>query len=56
MVLPKSRLLVSYPTKFVEFLPKGAPSTVTPDKTIVPTWDDVVAGRDPVLDWVLADK
>ena len=53
MVLPKSRLVVSYATKYEELLPKGSPSTVTPDKVVVPTWDDFVAGRDPVLDWVL---
>jgi len=27
---------------------------VAPEKEIVPTWDDVRNGRDPVLDWVLA--
>jgi hypothetical protein len=54
MVLPKSKLIVSYSTKYYEFLPKGSPSIVTPEKVIVPTWDDFVAGRDPVLDWVLA--
>jgi hypothetical protein len=27
---------------------------VTPDKTITPTWAEVKSGRDPVLEWVLA--
>ena len=53
MILPKSRLVVSYATKLQELLPKGSPSTVTPDKVIVPTWEDFLAGRDPVFDWVL---
>ena len=33
---------------------QAKPSAVTPDKTIAPSWADVKAGRDPVLDWVLA--
>jgi len=27
---------------------------VAPQKTIIPTWDDVKSGRDPVIDWALA--
>jgi hypothetical protein len=56
MTLPKSKIVVSYSTRFYKFLPDDAPPIVTPDKTIVPTWDDFVAGRDPVLDWVTSKE
>jgi len=51
--LPNSHLVVRASTLFYRFKDHG-PNAVTPDKTIVPTWADVKAGRDPVLDWVLA--
>jgi hypothetical protein len=51
--LPNSHLIVRASSLYYKFRAKG-PNAVTPDKTIVPTWDDVKAGRDPVLDWVLA--
>ena len=54
MTLPRSRISVSYSTRFYKFVPDDAPPIVAPDKVISPTWDDFVAGRDPVLDWVLA--
>lgn len=54
MTLPHSKLVLGYSTKFYKFQADDAPPLVTPDKTIVPTWDDFLAGRDPVLDWVLA--
>ncbi|HEV8632372.1 MAG TPA: hypothetical protein VGV61_18805, partial [Thermoanaerobaculia bacterium] len=53
LTLPNSRVVVSYSTRFYEFLPKGSPPTVVPDQTIEPTWDEFRAGRDPVLEWVL---
>ncbi len=56
MTLPKSKLVVSYSTRFYKFVPDDAPPIVAPDKTIVPTWDDFVAGRDPVLDWVISKE
>lgn len=49
--LPHSRIEVSYSTKYYKFLPGDG--LVTPDKEIHPTWADWVAGRDPVLDWIL---
>jgi len=52
MTLPRSRMEVSYSTEYYEFLPDGG--LVAPDREIVPTWADWVAGRDPVLDWILA--
>lgn len=51
--LPNSHLIVRASSLYYEFRKHG-PNAVTPDKTIIPTWDDVKAGRDPVLDWVLA--
>ena len=52
MTLPNSRIEVSYSTRYYKFLPDEG--LVRPDKEIEPTWDDWVAGRDPVLDWILA--
>jgi hypothetical protein len=51
MILPHSRMEVSYSTRYYEFLPTDG--LVAPDKEIRPTWADWVAGRDPVLDWIL---
>jgi hypothetical protein len=53
--LPNSHLIVRASTLYYEFR-KNGPNEVAPDKTIIPTWDDAKAGRDPVLDWVLAQK
>ncbi len=52
MTLPNSRIDVSYSTRYYKFLP--ADQLVSPDKEILPTWADWVAGRDPVLDWIIA--
>jgi len=51
MRLPNTRMEVSYSTKYYKFLPDD--SLVTPDQEIQPTWDDWLAGRDPVLDWII---
>jgi len=50
--LPNSRLLLRYSTRYYEFAPGGV-NELVPDKQIVPTWSEVAAGRDPVLEWVL---
>lgn len=50
--LPNSQMQVSYSTMFYKFLPTDG--LVTPDKEIHPTWADWIAGRDPVLDWIVA--
>lgn len=50
--LPGSQIQVSYSTMFYKFLPTDG--LVTPDKEIHPTWAEWVAGRDPVLDWIIA--
>ena len=51
--LPNSHLLLRYSTKYYHFLPSGA-NMIVPDQEIEPTWQEFKAGRDPVLDWVLA--
>jgi hypothetical protein len=50
--LPNSHLIVRASSLYYRF--RKGPNAVTPDKTIAPTWEDVKAGRDPALDWVLA--
>jgi hypothetical protein len=56
IVLPNSKLVVSYSTRFYEFLSGEASPIVKPEHEIAPTWADFVAGRDPALEWVLAQK
>jgi len=51
--LPNSHLIVRASTRYYTFRKHG-PNAVNPDKKIVPSWDDVKQGRDPVLDWVLS--
>ncbi|MBV9991771.1 MAG: hypothetical protein JOZ72_10800 [Alphaproteobacteria bacterium] len=51
--LPNSHLVVRASTLWYAFRKTG-PNLVAPDKEIVPSWADAKAGRDPVLDWVLA--
>jgi hypothetical protein len=51
--LPNSHLVVRASTLYYTFRKTGE-NAVRPDKEIIPTWDDVKAGRDPVLDWTLA--
>lgn len=53
MTLPNSRVVVSYSTKYYKFLDEDVPA-VMPDKRIDPTWTDFKAGRDPVMEWILA--
>lgn len=55
MKLPNSRLTVSYSTRYYKFLEEDAPA-VMPDRRIDPTWPDYKAGRDAVMDWILAYK
>lgn len=53
LTLPHSRLTLMYSTQYFELQPGGA-QTVTPDVLINTTINDVVAGRDPVLEAALA--
>jgi hypothetical protein len=43
--------LVGGKPRYYKFLPQDG--LVTPDKEILPTWAGWVAGRDPVLDWIV---
>jgi hypothetical protein len=52
MRLPSSRMEVSYSTMYYQFLPGDG--LVAPDKEILPTWAEWVAGSDPVLEWIVA--
>jgi hypothetical protein len=51
--LPNSHLVVRASTLFYTFRKTGE-NAVRPNKEIIPSWDDVKSGHDPVLDWVLA--
>jgi len=51
--LPHSGLRVSYATRYYRF-GEDADTAVEPDRRIEPTWQDFLSGRDPVLDWILA--
>jgi hypothetical protein len=51
--LPNSHLVVRASTLFYTFRKTGE-NAVRPTKEIIPSWDDVKSGRDPVLDWVLS--
>jgi hypothetical protein len=53
LTLHHSRLVVSYSTRYYQFLDEDVPAFV-PDMRIDPNWPDFVAGRDPVLDWILS--
>jgi hypothetical protein len=52
LTLPNTRMEISYSTRYYKFLDDD--QLVAPDKEILPTWADWVAGRDPVLDWIIA--
>lgn len=51
--LPNSYLVIRASTLFYTFRKTGE-NAVRPNKEIIPTWDDVKSGRDPAMDWVLA--
>lgn len=51
--LPNSRLAVSVSTQYYRFLAEDLPA-VMPHKHIPITWDDYRAGRDAVLEWIVA--
>jgi hypothetical protein len=54
MELPHSGLVISYSVRYYKFQDSDEPPTVMPDVSIEPSWEDFRAGRDPLLDWVLA--
>ncbi|HEX3887298.1 MAG TPA: hypothetical protein VHW05_07350 [Phenylobacterium sp.] len=51
--LPNSHLIVRASSLYYRFREHG-PNAVAPNRTILPSWADVKAGRDPALDWALA--
>jgi hypothetical protein len=51
--LPNSHLVVRASTLYYEFRKHGE-NAVRPNKEIIPSWNDVKSGRDPVLEWALA--
>ena len=53
LTLPNSKLVVSYSTRYYRFVDDDVPA-VLPDKRIDPSWENFRAGRDPVMDWILA--
>ena len=53
LVLPNSRLTVSYSTQYYKFVDEDG-RAVMPDKRIDPNWPSYKAGRDPVMEWILA--
>jgi hypothetical protein len=53
MELPNSKLTVSYSTKFYRFADTDI-EAIVPDKLLEPAWADYKAGRDPVLEWIMA--
>jgi peptidase S41-like protein len=55
MTLPNSHLIVSYSTRYYQFADEDVPAVV-PDHRIDPDWEAFRAGRDPVMEWILAQK
>ena len=51
--LPNSRLILRVSTQYYAFV-HDSENVIRPDRTIIPTWSEFEAGRDPVLEWVLA--
>lgn len=51
--LPNSTLVVSYSSRYYKFQEQDTPA-VMPDKLIEPDWQAYKAGRDPVMEWILA--
>ena len=53
MTLPNSGLVLSYSTRYYKFVDEDVPA-VMPDKRIDPNWPAYKAGRDPVMEWIVA--
>jgi hypothetical protein len=51
--LPHSGFVVSVATRYYRFQAQDTPG-VLPDHYAAPSWDEYRAGRDPSLEWVLA--
>ncbi|MEM8557455.1 MAG: hypothetical protein AAGG50_06480 [Bacteroidota bacterium] len=53
--LPYSGQVVAHSTAFFGYM-NGDPTTIRPDRTLVPRFADFLAGEDPVLDYVRATR
>ncbi len=53
LTLPNSKVVVSYSTRYYQFVDQDVPA-VMPDQRIDPSWADFRAGRDAVMDWILS--
>jgi len=53
--LPNSHWTVRYSTRYYKFVESGE-NIIRPDQEIKSSWEDYVAGRDLVLEWVLQYK
>jgi hypothetical protein len=51
MRLPNARMEISYSTRYYKFLADDG--LVKPDRELLPSWADWVAGRDPALEWIV---
>jgi C-terminal processing protease CtpA/Prc len=51
--LPNSNIEVSYSTRYYRFQDTDT-AAVMPDKLIEPSWESYPSGRDPVVEWILA--
>jgi hypothetical protein len=51
--LPNSKLQVACSTKYFRPIKDGDPPSLQPDVTVTRSWEDYLAGRDPVLEAVL---
>jgi hypothetical protein len=56
VTLPNSKLVVQYTTKWLGVKTKDEPDGIKPDVTVLRTFDDIVAGRDAVLEAAIAAK
>jgi C-terminal processing protease CtpA/Prc len=54
--LPNSKLVVQFTTKWLGVKTKDEPDALKPDVTVPRTFDDIVAGRDSVLEAAIAAK
>jgi hypothetical protein len=52
LTLPRSRLVVSYSTRYYRFVEQDVPA-VLPDVRIDPDWEAFRTGRDPITEWIL---
>ena len=53
LTLPNSRLQVSYSTRYYKLQDQDTPGLM-PDKLIEPSWETYPSGRDPGMEWILA--